>query len=188
MDEDSPNGSIQDWIARARRAHDLVDRLDLQGVADHNPQAIEKLKKIGAALNELSEGRDVQYVAGVDEDDAPTLDADQIRRSDLIAVLSEAGLSDRLGRVYVDGQNEGTCALDLIPHREGLPDFDVCLSADHSPAEGAHGIFVSERGVFSALIPEPATRHRWRILRSRPYDDHREMLDTVRRFMTKNTE
>lgn len=188
MDEDSPKGSIQDWIDRARRAHDLVERVDFRGIAEHDPQAIEKLKKVGNALNELSEGRDVQYLAGVDEDDAPTLNENQIRRSDLMTVLSQAGLSDRLGRVFVDGPNPGVSALDLIPHREGLPEFDVCLAADHSPAEGAHGIFISQLGVFSALIPEPATRHRWRILRSRPFDDHREMLEIVRRFIAKNTD
>ncbi|MEZ5549491.1 MAG: hypothetical protein R3E82_01240 [Pseudomonadales bacterium] len=183
MEDESSEGSIRDWIDRARRAHDLVERVDLRGVAAHDPQAVEKLKKVGSALDELSAGRDVQYIDGVDEDEAPTLDEEQMRRSELMIVLSQAGLSDRLGRVYVEGTTNGTVALDIVPHREGLPEFDVCVAPDHSPADGAHGIFVSQLGVFSALIPAPPTRHRWRILRSRPFDDQREMLDIIRHFM-----
>ena len=50
------------------------------------------------------------------------------------------------------------------------------------------GIFVSSRGVFAAVVPEPVTKHRWRIVRSRPYDDEEEMLATIGRFMTKTAE
>ena len=188
MDEDDANDSVQDWIHRARRAHDLVDRVDLDGVAANDLQAVEKLKKVASALDDLSRGKDVDYVAGVDEDEAPELDADQLRRSELMAVLTEAGLAERIGRVFVHGADEPLSALDLIPHRDGLPAFDVCIAPDHTPAEGAQGIFISERGVFAALIPEPVTRHKWRILRSRPFDDHAEMLATVRRFMSKNVD
>jgi len=100
-----------------------------------------------------------------------------------MTALSDAGLADRLGRVFMHGDTNEMIVIDLIPHRDGLPEFEVCLAPDHSPAEGAHGIFISERGVFAALIPEPVTRHKWRILRSRPFDDFAEMLDTVTRFM-----
>ena len=188
MEEKPSEDSVRDWMDRARRAHDLLDRLNLDGVADHDPEAIEKLSKVTIALEQLSEGRNVEYVPGVDENEAPTLDEHQIRRSELLAVLSKAGLGDRLGRVFLHGAVEPTTALDLIPHRDGLPDFDVCIAPDHTPAEGAQGIFVSQRGVFAALIPEPVTRHKWRILRSRPFDDHGEMLETVKRFMCKTAE
>lgn len=188
MEDESSEDSIREWIDRARRAHELVERVDLRGVAAHDPQAVEKLKKVGSALDELSEGRNVRYLDGVDEDEAPTLDEDRLRRSELMSLLAQSGLSDRLGRVFMEGAGNGTVALDIVPHRDGLPEFDVCLAPDHSPADGAHGIFVSQLGVFSALIPDPPTRHRWRILRSRPFDDQREMLDIIRRFMTRHTE
>ena len=183
MDEQNPEESVQEWIVRARRARELVDRVDLDEVAGHDPQAVEKLAKVTEALGELSEGRNVEYIPGVDEDEAPEMDAEQLRRSEMMAVLSEAGLADRLGRVFMHGDTNEMIVIDLIPHRDGLPEFEVCLAPDHSPAEGAHGIFISERGVFAALIPEPVTRHKWRILRSRPFDDFAEMLDTVTRFM-----
>ena len=189
MDDDKADGradSVQDWIERARRAHALVDRVDLNGVAEHDPEALDRLEKVTSALSDLSEGKNVEYIPGVDEDEAPTMDEEQLRRSQLMAALDEAGLADRLGRVYVQGDDEPLKLLDLIPHRDGLPEFDVCIAPDHSPAEGAHGIFVSERGVFAALIPEPATRHKWRILRSRPFDDFSEMLATIERFMNNH--
>ncbi len=182
MDEQNPD-SVQDWIERARRAHALVDRVDLDGVADHDPEALERLSKVTDALEDLSEGKNVEYLPGVDEDEAPAMDEEQMRRSQLMAALDEAGLGERLGRVYVTDDGDPLKLLDLIPHRDGLPTFDVCVAPDHSPAEGAHGIFISERGVFSALIPEPVTKHKWRILRSRPFDDFSEMLATVKGFM-----
>ena len=78
--------------------------------------------------------------------------------------------------------------LGFIPHNQGLPEFDVCVAPEHSPPDGAQGIFISEQGIFAAFIPEPATRYKWRILRSRPYDDHAELLTTVRRFAAPPTE
>ena len=180
--------SVQDWIDRAKRAHDLVERVDLDRVAAHDPDEVSKLDKITDALGDLSQGNNVEYVPGVDEDDAPTLDENHIRRSELMELLDNAGMGERLGRVYMSNSDDPIRLLDLIPHNEGLPDYDACIAPDHTPADGAHGIFISERGVFAALIPEPVTRHKWRILRSRPFDDHREMLDTVARFIAKPSE
>ena len=188
MDERHEGDSVQDWIDRARRAHDLVERVDLERVSAHDAEEIKKLDKVTAALGDLSEGQNVEYVPGVDEDEAPTLDEGQLRRSELMELLDGHGYADRVGRVYMANADDPIRPLDLIPHQEGLPEFDVCIAPEHTPAEGAHGIFISERGVFAALIPEPVTRHKWRILRSRPFDDQREMLETVRRFVAKPSE
>jgi hypothetical protein len=78
--------------------------------------------------------------------------------------------------------------LDFIPHRQGLPEFLLCVAPDFAPMDGAQGIFVSERGIFAGMIPDPVTRHRWRIARSRPYDDERDMIATVQRFIVKNSD
>jgi hypothetical protein len=182
------NDSVQDWIDRAKRAHDLVERVDLGRVEAHDAKEVNKLDKITAALHSLSQGTNVEYVPGVDEDEAPTLDENHIRRSELMELLDKAGLGERLGRVYMNNTDDPVRLLELIPHNEGLPPFDVCVAPDHTPADGAQGIFISERGVFAALIPEPVTRHKWRILRSRPFDDHNDMLDTVQRFIAKPSE
>ena len=188
MEERHEDDSVQDWIDRAKRAHDLVERVDLDRVTAHDPDEVNKLDKVTSALDDLSRGQNVEYVPGVDEDEAPTLDESQIRRSQLMELLDGEGYGDRVGRVFMANTDDPVRPLDLIPHQEGLPEFDVCIAPEHTPAEGAHGIFVSERGVFAALIPEPVTRHKWRILRSRPFDDEQEMLETVRRFVAKPSE
>lgn len=180
--------SVQDWIDRAKRAQDLVGRVDLERVVAHDQEAVSKLDKVANALDDLSQGQNVEYVPGVDDDEAPTLDERHIRRSELMELLDKAGFGERLGRVFMSGSDDPIRLLELIPHNEGLPDYDVCVAPDYTPADGAQGIFISERGVFAALIPEPVTRHKWRILRSRPFDDHKEMLDTVGKFVAKPSE
>jgi len=90
MDEQNSDESVQEWIARARRARELVDRVDLDEVAGHNPQASEKLAKVAEALGELSAGRNVEYIPGVDEGEAPVMDADELRRSHRV-IRSRAG-------------------------------------------------------------------------------------------------
>jgi hypothetical protein len=81
MDEQNSDESDQKWIARARRAGELVDRVDLDEVAGHSPQVFEKLAKVAAALGELSAGRNVEYISDVDGDEAPLMDADKLRQS-----------------------------------------------------------------------------------------------------------
>jgi hypothetical protein len=81
MDEQNSDESDQKWIARARRAGELVDRVDLDEVAGHSPQVFEKLAKVAAALGELSAGRNVEYISDVDGDKAPLMDADKLRQS-----------------------------------------------------------------------------------------------------------
>lgn len=187
-----PDSSVQDWIELARRAQDLVSRVDLDKVVRHDAVEVAKLDRVTVALDEISNGDLVQFVPDVDVEEAPELDPEQMRLAELTEVLIRAGLGDRLGRVFVmadDAAEPGAARpLDFIPHRQGLPDFLLCLAPDFAPMEGAQGIFVSDRGVFAAMIPDPVTRHRWRIARSRPYEDEREMVASVIRFITRGTD
>ena len=180
--------SIHDWIERARRAHDLVEQVDLSKVSSHDAAEIDKLGKVTSALDSLSKGEDVDYLPGVDMDEVADLDPEQIRRSALIEILEAAGYGDRLGRIFMSVTEDALRSFDLVPHQQGLPEYDLCLAPEFAPAESAVGIFVSSRGVFAAVVPEPVTKHRWRIVRSRPYDDEEEMLATIGRFMTKTAE
>lgn len=189
MDDYPATASVQDWIERARRAQDLLGKVDLEKVARHDAEEVAKLSRVSGALEDLSNGGNVDFVPGVDVDEAPQLDPEQMRRTRLMEVLVEEGFGDRLGRVFVmDDESFAVRPLDLIPHREGLPEFLLCVAPDFAPMDGAQGIFISERGVFAAMIPDPVTRHRWRIARSRPYDDELEMSATVRRFITRDSD
>ena len=189
MEEYQGGQSVRAWVERARRAQDLVGKVDLGKVVRHDHEAVEKLSRVAAALEHLADGKDVQFVPGVDPEEAPALDPEQMRRAGLMEVLVSEGLGDRLGRVFVtDDESAAKRPLDLVPHREGLPEFLLCVAPDHGPVEGAHGIFISERGVFAAMIPQPVIRHRWRITRSRPYDDEREMIASVHHFLSRDAD
>ncbi|XOV83045.1 MAG: hypothetical protein ACFHXK_19605 [bacterium] len=174
--------SLSDWIDRAKRAHELVDAVDLKKVAAHDSGEISKLSTVTDALNDLSEGKRVAHVEGVDEV-LPEIDAEQQRRSDLFAAIAGAGWVDRMGRVlYVSAGEDSVKPLELIPHREGLPDFDICIAPTQRVSYGNYGIFVSGHGIFAASIGEPASKYHWRIDRSQPYDSMNELMRSISSF------
>ncbi|MEE4284002.1 MAG: hypothetical protein V2I41_18855 [Pseudomonadales bacterium] len=174
--------SLGDWIDRAKRAHELVDAVDLKKVAEHDSTELSKLGTVTDALNDLSEGRLVAHVEGVDEV-MPEIDAEQQRKSDLFAAIAAAGWVDRMGRVlYVSADQDSVKPLELIPHREGLPDFDICIAPSQRVSYGNYGIFVSGHGIFAASIGEPASKYHWRIDRSQPYDSMDELMRSISSF------
>jgi len=174
--------SLGDWIDRAKRAHELVDAVDLKKVAAHDSSEISKLSMVTDALSDLSEGKLVAHVEGVDEV-MPEIDAEQQRKSDLFAAIASAGWVDRMGRVlYVSAESDAIKPLELIPHREGLPDFDICIAPTQRVSYGNYGIFVSGHGIFAASIGEPASKYHWRIDRSQPYDSMDELMRSISSF------
>ena len=70
----------------------------------------------------------------------------------------------------------------LIPHKEGLPSFDVCLAPAVATGDGNYGIFVSAKGIFAASINDPAGKHHWRIERSTSYDNPAELHTGLESF------
>ena len=72
--------------------------------------------------------------------------------------------------------------LDLIPHKEGLPSFDVCLAPAEATGDGNYGIFVSAKGIFAASISDPPGKHHWRIERSTSYDNPAELRAGLESF------
>lgn len=188
MNERQATESVLAWIERARRAQDLVGKVDLAKVVNHDREELGKLSRVTGALDDLSNGENVEFLPGVDVDEAPELSAEQIRRANLMEVLGTEGFGERLGRVFfTDGASGALRPLDLIPHREGLPEFLLCVAPEYAPMDGAQGVFISDRGVFAAMIPDPVSRHRWRVTRSRPYDDEREMVATLRHFVDRDS-
>ncbi len=187
--DDAQSGTYpQPWIDRARAVQRLVGLVDFERIANHDVAEFNKLTKVSRAMNSLCIEKD-NSVSVVDAtEEAPSFDEHQMKRSELMKALDAAGYNDRLGRIYMSNFDDPIRPLDLILHVQGLPEFDVCVAPEHSPPDGAQGIFISEQGVFAAFIPEPASRHKWRILRSRPYDDLAELLTTLRRFTALPTE
>lgn len=190
--EDRPESSndelsTSEWMNIAKRAQDLVGKVDLGRVTDHDDPEVRKLAKVVDALSDLNDGKLVGDIEGVDvpaQDAPPVLDAKAARVARVMADLEAAGYAGRIGRVFLDSANDMR-PREIVAHSEGLPDYDMCVAPDFAPAPGAHGIFISEKGVFAAQVPEPVNEHRWRILRSRPFEDEPDLIATVTTFISR---
>ena len=180
--DDDAAESLDDWIKRAKRAHELVDAVDLDRIAAHDQDELQKMQAVSNALEEIGRGNQVEHVEGVDEV-MPELDADQQRRAELIEKLTGYGWGDRVGRLLAaQGDTTAYKPLDVIPHQEGLPEFDVCLAPESCVGNGNFGLFISHNGVFAASISEPPTKHHWRIARSRPWETDQELKQSLQQF------
>lgn len=174
--------SLDELIAQAKRTHELIDAVDLAKVATHDPVEVDKLVSVEQALHAIEEGRTVAHVEGVD-DVVPAIDAAQQRKTELLVALSDAGWADSIGRVLSMREGKASCLpVDIIPHHEGLPEYEVCISPKDAVGNANFGIFVSTAGIFAASIAEPAEKHHWRILRSCPYANTDELLSAVQQF------
>ncbi len=179
---------MNELVEIAKRAQSILGHLDLEAIANHDPEAVAKLASVANAIQALDEGEDVAFIPGIDEDvkrrpaGAGSAPGPPIRTD---GIARQGGLSNRLGRVYVEPADPPEKPLEFVAHQDGLPLFDICLAPDYSPADGAHGIFISNRGVFSVMVPKPIVENRWRVLRSVPYESETELIDTVRRYIAR---
>ena len=189
MQSEPQERSLNELIEIAKRAQSILGHLDLEAIASHDPDAVAKLASVANAIQALDDGEEVGFIPGIDEnvEGPPVLDPRQVRRSELMELLDKAGYSNRLGRIYVEPSDTPEKPLEFVAHQDGLPLFDICLAPDYSPADGAHGIFISNRGVFSVMVPKPIVENRWRVLRSVPYESEAELIDTVRRYIARPT-
>ncbi|MEQ8692052.1 MAG: hypothetical protein RIC89_14610 [Pseudomonadales bacterium] len=174
--------SLQEWIKRARRAHELVDAVDLDKVAQHDPGEVQKMAAIREALGQLEDGGEVSHVEGVDEvvhEDATM----QSQKAALVALIDKFGWSDRINRtLYRSAETTEFKPLDLIPHFEGLPEFDICLAPEACVTVGYFGLFISASGLFAATIQDPPSKYHWQIVQSRPIDNQTELISSIRQF------
>jgi hypothetical protein len=187
MQSEPQERSLNELIEIAKRAQSILGHLDLEAIASHDPDAVAKLASVANAIQALDDGEQMGFIPGIDEDveAPPVLDPRQLGRSELMELLDKAGYSNRLGRICVEPSDTPEKPLEFVAHQDGLPLFDICLAPDYSPADGAHGIFISNRGVFSVMVPKPIVENRWRVLRSVPYESEAELIDTVRRYIAR---
>ena len=178
-DQPHDGQSLRAWMDRAQRAHELVDAVDFKKVAAHDHQEVKKLTPVAEALTGLAKGKLVEHVDGVDEI-VPLIGSHHQRKTDLFTTLAAAGNAERLGRVLHNaGDSEQLLPLELIPHGEGLPEFYLCVAPENAAGVGNFGVFISATDIFAAAINHPANKHRWRIVRSRPYENDAEMRESV---------
>lgn len=178
------SNSLQDLINRAKRAHELVDAVDLKKVAKHDGAEMAKVSTISEALTDLEAGQMVAHVEGIDEV-IIEINEHQQQRAELIALVDSFGWADRINRVLhrINGVQE-LKPLELIQHTEGLPEFEMCVAPEVAATDGGYGLFVTMSGVYAGTINTPTNKHHWRIVRSRPYDNADELQANLSKFIT----
>ncbi|MBV1906631.1 MAG: DUF1552 domain-containing protein [Pseudomonadales bacterium] len=197
MKKNTAEVSLDTLLEDAKRAQSLMESLDLNLIVEHDESEIRQLNQVISELEQIESAQaqpasESPSTPGQSSDtpkqQTPPEDAQPrtMEETDILTVVQNAGFGSRVGRVYFSGLDYPIKPLDYIPHRNGLPNFDVCLAPESAPAEAVQAIFVSERGVFCASITEPVADNSWRIIRSMPYRSNDEMLDLIQRFIDRS--
>ena len=168
--DQNPDVSLQEWIERAKRTHQLIEAVDLEKIVAHDRSELDKLRQVSSALDKMAAGKGIDHVAGIDEV-INELDPRAQRRSQLVQLITQAGWADRIGRILSRENGLSTVnPLELIPHQEGLPAFDLCLAPKNAASDGCFGIFIypirhigcghqsSGERTSLAYRPQPASR------------------------------
>ena len=170
-----------------RQAVDLLEmckRLDYQQIIAHKPEAVAALKDaVRIIRGSLPEGdeflenyalkSEVREPAAVDK--AALLE----RRRQLVEAFGQAGLAERLGKVYSTEAAQRLIPFKDIPHKQGLPQFDLVVGPDFSPQGGFHGIFIGEKEVMSCMLPLPCDTVRWQIRERHRFANLDQVVDLV---------
>jgi hypothetical protein len=103
------------------------------------------------------------------------------RQGKIVEALSEEGFSERSDCVYSSFVKSRSLPFKQVPHRHGLPDFDIVVAPDFSPNPGLHGIFISADAVMSITlaIVEGQSAQLWQIEKQQNYSSQEQMVDYV---------
>ncbi len=167
MPDVNSKDDIQQLLSQAVDLVEMCKRLDYQQIIAHKPEAVAALKDavriIRGSIDDsesLADYASQQVVRGpTPEEKAALLE----RRRQLVEVLGHAGLAGRMGKVYSTEASQHLIPFKDIPHKQGLPQFDLVVGPDFSPQSGFHGIFIGEQEVMSCLLPAPAETLQWQV-------------------------
>ena len=190
MDEPA---SLDRILDSARRAQQAIGSIELARIEAHDPDELRKLDVTLAVLDELvasmnAESEDATVTSSADTR-APDGKASEAGERDAAivdgALRRRAGISQRLGHIFMPGRADPFVAVADLPHREGLPTFEKCVAPDDSPINGAHGIFVTNSSVFTAVLPRPFASNGWQVLHVVRCDNPRTIIQAVMNLLTK---
>ena len=115
--------------------------------------------------------------------DGQTIESKEVvlaRMQLLVKELEGEGFGGRVGRVYNSFASDRSTLFKQVPHRRGLPPFDLVLSADYAPVAGMHGVFVTDKQLMSIILPaDTQPSGDWQILKTTSYQGVDEMVEKV---------
>jgi hypothetical protein len=189
------NDSSKALYDEAGRIVRLCETLDFEGIVQHRPNAINALQNAVRVLNVslprrggdgLGEYASAQPAPRLSTttDTPPEVSAEekallQQRRREVLESLSQAGLGDRLGKVYSTSAETRLQPFREAPHKNGLPAFDMVMAPDFSPESGLHGIFVAAQEVMSCVLPGADANRLWQVRERARFSTPEELVDFV---------
>jgi hypothetical protein len=175
--------NLRELFLQAEEFLQLFKRLDYEAIITHEPGAVAVLKDVVKSIRGRAGG--IESLAGyVEQQQAAAAEsaADKAlileRRRAFLEVLSQAGLGARLGKVYCTELEARSAPFRDVPHKLGLPQFDMVVAADYSPQGGYHGVFVASQEVMSWILPAPYERP-WQLRERHRFDSLDQMAELV---------
>jgi len=174
--------NLQKRLHKAEEIVQLYKSLDYAAIVRHESAAVAGLREVLRVIRPPSaQPRDeLSNYAGVEV--APKGAMHDVgsaeRRRAYVEALSVAGLGQRLGRVYSSTAETRVVAFRDVPHRIGLPDFQLVVAADYSPQAGYHGIFVNAQEVVSCLLAAPGEQP-WQTRERHRFASVQQMVEMV---------
>ncbi len=185
----------RELVVQAGRLLEVSQSIDYQLVIENDEDEVAKLHRGIESLDIMPYRRrgDIEFAStdsrvarpGLDVGDSPRRDAAQerseeaTRRGEIMDQLNEQGFSERIGKVYDSFAETRSCSLADVPHRRGLPVFEMVIAPDFAPISGMHGVFVSNLEVMSVILPYPGNEHDWEVLNRKAYSSLDEMGEYV---------
>lgn len=174
---------IQQLMNQAVDLVEMCKRLDYQQIIAHKPEAVEALKDaVRIIRGSLAGEESLENYASkpVVREPTPAEKAALLeRRRHLVEVLGHAGLAERLGKVYNTDASQRLIPFKDIPHKHGLPQFDLVVGPDFSPQSGYHAIFIGEQEVMSCMLPAPADAGHWQVRERHRFANMDQAVDLV---------
>ena len=174
---------IQQLLSQAVDLVEMCKRLDYQQIIAHKPEAVAALKDaVRIIRGSINDNESLEDYAGKQVVREPTPEEKAAlleRRRQLVEVLGHAGLAERMGKVYSTEASQRLIPFKDIPHKHGLPQFDLVVGPDFSPQSGFHGIFIGEQEVMSCLLPAPAETVQWQVRERHRFASLDQAVDLV---------
>ncbi len=174
---------VQQLLDQASDVVEMCKRLDYQQIVAHKPEAVAALRDAVRILRgSVTEESLADYASKQQVVREPSPDEKKAlleRRRRLVEVLGHAGLAERMGKVYSTEAAQRLIPFKDIPHKHGLPQFDLVVGPDFSPQSGFHGIFIGAQEVLSCLLPAPAETHQWQVRERQRFTELEQAVDLV---------
>lgn len=182
---------MKELIQRAEELTRLCRSVDYQSVLAHDSEAVAALQDVLQVLKktlprdneDLGDYASAQSATRPKRPEGPETDAEKKalleRRRHFVEAFSQAGLGNRLGKIYSPLDDRRLIAFREAPHQEGLPKFDMVVGPDYSPISGLHGIFISSQEVLSCVLPSPGEAHQWQVRERHRFANNLQVVDLV---------